>query len=150
MATQTTNERSPVPKWFWILGIIAVLWNLMGLLAYVAQMMMVNSDEMLAALPVEQQGIYKSMPTWVTICFTIAVVFGVVGSVLLLMRNKLAVPVLIFSLISVLGQYGYMFFMSNTPAVMGAGAMVLPGIVVFISIALVPYAFFCKQRGLLN
>ncbi|QEG23871.1 hypothetical protein [Mariniblastus fucicola] len=147
-SNQTSNHTTPVSLWFWVIGAIALLWNLMGLMAFAVQMAM--TDETIAKLPEAQQEIYRNMPSWVIVCFAFAVCFGVLGCVLLLLRNKLAIPALILSLIGVLGQYGYMFFISNTAEVMGAGAMVLPAIVVLISIALVPYAISCKQKGKLK
>ena len=120
----------------------------MGLLAFVAQMSI--TEEMMAALPEAQQELYKNIPSWVIACFAAAVFGGVIGCILLLIRTKLAIPVLVISMIGVLGQYGHMFFMTNTMEVMGAGAMILPAIVVLISIALVPYALSCKQKGLLK
>jgi hypothetical protein len=141
------NTRA-VPVWFWIVGIIVLLWNLMGLMAFVIQMMM--TDEAMAALPDAQQEIYRNIPMWVNIAFGLAVICGTIGSVLLLMRSKFAVPVLALSLLGVFLQYGYMFFLSNTASVMGAGAMVLPALVVLISIGLIPYSTFCKGKGFLR
>ena len=137
-----------VPIWFWILGVLAVLWNLIGLLAFVAQMLM--TEETMAQLPEAQQDLYRNMPTWVNFAFAVAVVCGTLGTILLLVRTKFATPVLALSLLGVLLQYGHMFLMTNTPSVMGAGAMVLPALVVLISIGLIPYSTYCKGRGLLK
>jgi len=139
---------SKTPIWFWILGVIALLWNLMGLMAFVMQMTM--TEEAMAAFPPEQQELFKNIPSFVYIFFGLAVIAGVLGCVLLLMRNKLAVPVLALSLLGVLVQYGHMFFMTNTMEIMGAAAMAMPALVVVISIALVPYATMCKQKSLLR
>ena len=49
----STSSVSIVPTWFWVVSIIALLWNLMGLLAFVAQMVMLNSEAMMAALPAD-------------------------------------------------------------------------------------------------
>ena len=142
----TTSSR--VPVWFWIVGVISLLWNLMGLMAFAAQMTM--TEESMAAFPPEQQELFKNIPTFVYLFFGLAVIGGVLGCILLLMRNKFAVPVLALSLLGVLVQYGHMFFMTRTMEVMGAGAMVLPALVVVISIALIPYATTCKQKGFLR
>ena len=148
MTDETHTQAVFAPIWFWIVGGIVLLWNLLGFMAFVAQMMM--TEEALSTLPEAQQEIYRNIPLWVTFCFAIAVICGVLGSILLLLRVRLAVPVLILSLIGVLGQYGHMFFMTDTPSVMGAGAMVLPAVVVLIAIGLVPYSLVCKNRGYLK
>lgn len=147
----TTDEDSPTQRTsgiFWVVSVVALLWNLLGLLAFVAQVTM--SDESISALPEDQQEIYRNLPSWIYIFFGIAVFGGVLGSILLLARTKLAIPVLALSLLGVVVQYGHMFFMTNTPSVMGAAAMVLPVLVVIVSIALVPFAMNCKKQGLLR
>lgn len=143
------NTTVALPKWFWIVGGIALLWNVMGMMAYFAQVMM--SDEAMAKLPAEQQELFRNMPMWVTVCFTIAVFTGVIASVLLLMRKKWAFPVYIISMLAIAGQMSYMFFLSNTVEVMGGyAAMVLPVLILVIAIALVPYSKFCVDKGWLN
>lgn len=139
---------SKAPIWFWIVGVIALLWNLMGLMAYVMQMTM--SEEAMTKFSEAEQELFKNVPVFVYVFFGLAVIGGVLGCVLLLMRNKLAIPVLALSLLGVLVQYGHMFFMTNTIEVMGAGAMALPALVVAISIALIPYATTCQKKGLIR
>ena len=147
MNTPTTSEKptTSLPKWFWSVGGVILLWNLLGLMAYIMQMTM--SEAAMAELPADQQELYKNIPMWVTICFTLAVAGGVIGSIGLLMRKKWAMPAFVASLIGILGQNGYMFFLSDTASVMGPGAMVLPVMVVVIAIALVPYSMTCIKKG---
>ena len=148
MNENTETQKARTPIWFWIVGGIALLWNLTGLMAFAVQMMM--TEKGMAELPMDQQELLRNMPVFVYVFFALAVIAGVLGCVLLLMRNKLAIPVLALSLLGVLVQYGHMFFMTNTMEVMGAGAMVLPVMVVVISIALIPYATICKQKGFIR
>ena len=142
------TQKATTPIWFWIVGVIALLWNLMGLMAFAAQMSM--TEKAMAELPLDQQELFRNIPVFVYIFFALAVIAGVLGCVLLLMRNKLAIPILALSLLGVLVQYGHMLFMTNTMEVMGPGAMVLPALVVLIAIALIPYATVCKQKGFLR
>lgn len=153
MSDNVSNDTQPsapprIPIWFWILGILALLWNLLGLMAFAAEMLV--TEDAIAALPQEQQELYRNVPPWLTAFFALAVFGGVAGSILLLLRNKLAVPVLGLSLLGVLVQYGHMFFMTNTASVMGAGAMILPALVVVVSIGLIPYAIHCKSQNYLR
>jgi len=154
-AAPTSNGNGPsldsaIPTWFWVVSIVALLWNLMGLFAFVAQMMMLNSEAAMAALPADQAEIYKAMPGWVTIVFAIAVVAGTLGCVGLVMRAKWAFPVLVLSLLGVLGQQAYMFFLSDTFSVMGMGAAVFPIIVLVIAILLIVFAKSSMAKGWLR
>ena len=53
-------QKTKAPGWFTALSIIALLWNLMGVMAYLAQVYM--TDEILAALTQEQQDVINNAP----------------------------------------------------------------------------------------
>lgn len=133
---------------FWIIGIVALLWNLMGVTSYLRQAYM--TEDALAALPAEQQALYENAPAWVTGAFALAVFGGLLGCVLLLMKKKLATLVFIISLISVLAQMSYNFFMTNAVEVMGAMAIFMPVLVIVISIFLVIYSKKMESQGVLT
>ncbi|MBN2868591.1 MAG: hypothetical protein JXK08_07965, partial [Flavobacteriaceae bacterium] len=60
----TTTAQKP-PIWFWIVSVIALLWNAMGVMAYLGQAFL--TEEALAAMPPEQQEIYSiDYPAWYT------------------------------------------------------------------------------------
>ena len=40
---ESPQPSKSIPIWFWIVGVVVLLWNLMGLMAFVAQMMMTES-----------------------------------------------------------------------------------------------------------
>ena len=83
----TTTQKPPI--WFWIISIIALLWNAMGVLAYIGQAFL--TEEAIAAMPPEQQEIYSiDFPAWYTAAFAIAVFAGFGACILLLLRKKLA------------------------------------------------------------
>lgn len=135
----------PVPRWFTIVAWTMVAWNLMGLAAFFAEITM--SEKALEKLPEAQQKLYEAIPPWVVVAFAVAVFCGTAGAFLLAFKSKLSIPVLILSLVGVLAQNYYMFFGSDTVAVMGASQMVLPAIVILISIALVPLSLFAKKSN---
>ena len=94
---------SSVPKvFYWISG-AALVWNLIGIAAYVGQVTM--SAETLAALPDDQRALYENVPTWVTSAFAIAVNAGAIGCLLLLLRKSLALPLLIVSMALLVGAF---------------------------------------------
>ncbi|MGB5554787.1 MAG: hypothetical protein WBM83_09040 [Flavobacteriaceae bacterium] len=138
-----TKEQSlKPPVWFWVVSVLALLWNLMGVGAYLSEAFM--SNEILMALPDNQRELYQSRPSWVTACYAIAVWFGALGCVGLLLRKKWANPLLILSLLGVLGQNVYSFFMSNTMEISGTVGILFALIIILISIALV---FFGRLSG---
>ena len=129
---------SKAPKWFMIVAAVLLVWNLLGVMANVIQVMM--SPETLAALPQEQRELYENTPDWATAAFAVAVNFGALGCVLLLLRRNLAGLFLQLSLAGVLVQMFHSFFMSKSFEVFGPGGLVMPVMVIIIAIYLVVLA----------
>ena len=86
-------ETNSIPKWYWIVSVVLLLWNLMGLAVFGIMMTMIgNAEAMTAAnLNDEQQALINATPSWVNISFAVAVIFGVLGCIALLMRRKFAI-----------------------------------------------------------
>jgi hypothetical protein len=134
------------PIWFWIVSILALLWNLMGVMAYLGQAYM--TDEMKAEYTAEQLALMESTPAWVTAAFAIAVWGGLLGCLALLLRKKWARPVLILSLIGIVAQMGHSFFMTNAAEVYGqVQGIITPLLVIIIAIALVQFARIAEKRN---
>ncbi len=137
-------SKNNAPKWFMIVSGVLLVWNLLGVMAYVMQVMM--SPETIAALPDDQRQLYETTPAWATAAFAVAVNFGALGCVLLLLRRSLAGLFLQLSLAGVLVQMFHAFFMSNSFEVFGPGGMVMPVLVIIISIYLVMLAAKAKTN----
>ena len=133
---------------FWIIAVIALIWNLMGVMAYLAQAFM--TDEAKALLPEAEQAMYSDIPAWATAAFAFAVFGGFLGSLALLLRKKWATSLFIISLLGILVQQTYYFFVSNIMEEAGAADMVMPLMIVAIGIFLVYYSKGAAKSGLLK
>ena len=142
------SNSSNAPKWFLIVGIVALIWNLMGVAAYIMQVTM--GPQELAALPEAQRTLYETTPAWATAAFAIAVNGGALGCLLLILKKSLAFPVLILSLAGVLVQMVHAFFISNSFEVFGPGGMIMPIMVLVIAIYLVLLSQSAKTKGWLS
>jgi len=134
--------------WFYMVGGLALLWNLLGLLAFIGQVTM--SESALEGLPADQQELYRNIPTWATIAFGVAVVCGTLGSVGLVLRKSWCVPLFAISLLGVLAQNVYFFFLSDTLKVMGNEALIMPILIVLIAIFLLLVSWWAQSRRWLN
>ena len=143
----TESKNKPTTS-YWIIGIVALIWNLMGVFAYLQQAYMTAED--LAALPLDQQALYENVPAWVTAAFALAVFGGALGCILLLLRKKLATFVLIISFISILAQMSYNFFISKAMEVYGPGEMIMPAMVIIVGAFLVWYSKKMQTQGILS
>lgn len=131
----SAQDTSLAPIWFRISAALALIWNLLGVAAYIAQATITEAQ--LAALPHAQRLLYESTPGWATAAFATAVFAGALGSLLLVLRRSVATPILILSLLAVLVQMFHSFFMSSSFAVYGPGGLIMPVLVIVIAIGLV-------------
>lgn len=136
---------APVPRSFWIIAAVALVWNLLGVMAYIMQMTM--TEEALLALPAAERALYENVPAWATSAFAIAVNAGALGCILLLLRRAWAVPVLIVSLAGVLVQMYHSLFIARSIDVYGLGGLSMPVLVVVIAVFLVWYARQAHSRN---
>ena len=139
MTTKTTVKP---PTWFWIVSVLALLWNLIGVAQYLAQAYM--GIEELESMTQEQRLAFESQPAWVTGAFAIAVWGGALGCILLLLKKKWAVPIFVISLIGIVAQVSYNLFKSNNIELYGTQAILFPIIILLIGIALV---FFSRKAA---
>jgi uncharacterized protein with PQ loop repeat len=144
----TDQPISKPTRWFWILGIAALIWNLFGVMAYIMQVTL--SDEALAQLPADQRMLYETIPAWATAAFATAVFAGVLGCIALLLRKTWATPLFVLSLVGVLVQMFHAFFLTDSMAVNGPGSAAMPLLVIIIAAGLVWYSRLATARGWLN
>lgn len=134
--------------WFWIVGVLLLLWNGAGVAAYIGEATL--SAEALQALPEGQRALIVSRPAWATAAYAVAVFGGVAGCLLLLIRRRSAVPVLVLSLLGVLVQLGHAFLVADAFAVVGAAGAVLPALVLACALFEVWFARRARARGWLR
>ncbi|APY12362.1 hypothetical protein BWZ22_14515 [Seonamhaeicola sp. S2-3] len=103
------------PFWFWIISVIALIWNGMGVNAYLQQAY--DTESYRAMYTEEQLEIAANMPIWVTATFAIAVFAGALASIGLLLRKSWSVKLWILSLIAVIIQMGYILINSYASSI---------------------------------
>jgi hypothetical protein len=141
-----TNNK--VTTIFWVIGVIALLWNLMGVFAFITEMMI--SEEALALLSEQERLLYEHNPMWHKVVYGIATMSGLLGAVALLMKKRWAVMLFLISLVAVIIQFFYGFFGTNAQEVLGNIAVILPIVVIIIAALLWYYSKKCEQRGWLS
>ena len=139
------SEASSAPRWFTPVAVLAVIWNLFGVLAYIGHVTL--SPEALAAMPEAERALIESTPAWANGAFAIAVWAGVAGSILLLLRKSAAFVVLVTSFAGVLVQQVHTFGMSDALAVQGNAVLGMAGSIFVIALLLVVLAQRAKSAG---
>ena len=139
---------SGTPRSFLIIGIVALLWNVLGVMSYIMQVTM--SPEALAQMSQAERALNESLPAWVTGAFAIAVFGSTLGCVGLLLKKAWAVPVFLVSLIAIVLQFAYWLFVAKSIEVYGMEAVFMPLLVTVIAIFLVWYSRDARNKGWLT
>jgi hypothetical protein len=139
---------SEPPRSFYIIGIAALIWNLIGVMTYVMQVTM--NDAAMAALPEDQQAFIQNSPIWVTAAYAIAVNAGALGCILLLVRQSWAYLVLVVSFAGIVIQNLYGYVMGGAVGVYGAAGIGLSITVILIGAYLIAYSKGAMNKGWLK
>jgi len=133
----------------WVVGVLSVLWNAMGALDYV--MTQTRNEQYMSRFTTEQLDYFYSMPSWVIACWALAVWGGVLGSLLLLLRKRLAVWVFFVSLLTMIATSVYNYLLSDGLQVMNDPfALWFSAAIFVIAVVLFFYAGTMNQRGILR
>lgn len=134
---------------FWVIAVIALIWNVFGVLAYLGQAFM--TEDLLAMLPTEEQELYANIPAWQTAAFAIGTWFGLLAAICLLIRRKWAYPLFLISLLGVLVSTVYNLFISGAPEVYDAfNAYVMPLLILALSVYFVMHSKKSIAKGWLK
>ncbi len=138
------EKKDMPPMRFWAIGIVALLWNIIGVIACITQVYM--TQETLKTLPEVDQNFYNNTPTWVTAAFAISVFSGALGAIGLLLENRWAFILFLLSLIGVLTQNTYNFFLQNFIPLSGT-RMIMPIITIVVAVFLVWFSRNSISKG---
>jgi ribose/xylose/arabinose/galactoside ABC-type transport system permease subunit len=132
-----------------VIGIIALLWNAIGAFDYL--MTQTRNAAYMSAFPPEQLAWFYGLPAWVVAAWAIAVWGGVLGSILLLLRRRLAVPVFLASLVAMVVTTFQNWVLANAAEVFpDAFSRVFSVVIFVITVGLYFYARAMRERGVLR
>lgn len=112
------------PWHIWVVGVIAVLFNAIGVFDYT--MFMAQGADYLAkaGMTSEQIAFQQQLPLWMRIDWAVGVWTALIASVLILARSKLAFPVFVLSLAAFLVSVLHSYVLSEGGRIAGtAGAI---------------------------
>lgn len=135
----------PVAGWYMPAAVASLLFMLLGCVTYVIH---VTTDP--ASLPLDQRTVYEAEPLWVTAAYALAVWVGLLGAVLLVIRRKLAQPLLLVSLAAVLGWLAGLILVPELRETISANDLAVAIVVAAITWTIFWFARHSGQRGWLR
>ncbi|NSX33317.1 hypothetical protein HTK96_08035 [Brevundimonas vesicularis] len=145
-------ETVKTPWHLWLVGVLSLLWNGFGAFDFIqtttrgeAYMRAAGFDDAMVAY-------YEAMPGWMYLPWTLGVWGAVIGSVLLLLRRRWAVPAFGLSLLGALISLIYGKLIDPPPPAPPELAAMswMPIVILLIAVLLFGYAFNMRERGVLR
>ena len=138
-------KQRPVAGWFMPAAVAALLFMALGCVMYLMQVL---ADP--AAMPLDQRAAYDAQPVWLTAAFAIAVWAGLAGTVMLVMRKKLAEPLLMRSLAAVLAWFAGLLLVTGLRETMAANDLVVAIVVTGLTWTIFWFARHSRHRNWLK
>lgn len=142
------------PAHLWIVGALATLWNAFGAYDYLMTRMR-NTDYFAGMMPgVDPNAILAwvdGFPFYAQFGWGLGVWMGLLGSVLLLLRNRWAIWSLALSLVGAVVGLGYQI--AAAPPIPGgetAMTTVMPYVIILVALGLFLYSYAMEKRGVLR
>ena len=145
--SSTGVARAKTPVHLWIVGVLALLWTLMGAFDYLATQL--KLEFYMSQFNEEQLAYFTSFPAVAVAFWAFGVWGALVGAIGLLLRKKWAVWAFAVSIVGLLGTTIYNFGMSNGAEIMGSGAVTFTIVIWVVAIFLQVYACTQSKRGVL-
>jgi hypothetical protein len=147
-AAMDGGTKAAVPVWYWIVAVLALLWEAGGCYAYLTQVTMKAGD--MGSLPAVQRDVWLSMPVWVWCAYAVAVWVGLTGALALLLRQGWSRSAFIVSLVAAILQFGWVFLATPMLARLGATSTALPVCIIVIGAVLIWFSGMAAKRGWLR
>lgn len=144
----TTAVVSSRPASYWIVAVLALLWNLLGVAMFCIQI--AATPEQVAAMPPEQQQILQATPSWLQVAYAVAVFGGVLGAIGLLMKRRWAGTFFLLSLLGLIVQIAGTFALTPAWQVLGPAGLAMPALLLVIALFLLSYSRRAAARGWLH
>lgn len=143
--TTITEGRMHTPVHLWIVGVVTLLFNAMGIISYLTTKL--GMLEQMGLSP-EQIAFMNAYPAWISAFWALGVWGAFAGSVLLLFRSRWAVPAMVVATVGLIGTTLGNYVVIDVPAAMQA-----PALDVAIWVVTVFLLFYCvrmKKTGVLS
>ena len=129
---------------FWVIGAIALIWNVMGAINFIVQM----DADVLAAMPASHRAIVEGRPIWATLGFALGVFGATLGCLLLLLRKSAAYYLFIASFLGMIVQLIHTLNIARSPIDFSLfDVLMIMLMPVVVSVLLIWYSKWAESRN---
>ncbi|MBA6411900.1 hypothetical protein H2508_02095 [Parahaliea sp. F7430] len=149
MSLLADRRKRRIPWHLWLVGALSLVWNSIGAFDYL--MTSTRNEQYMGRFSAELLDYFYAMPVWAIACWAIAVWSGVLGSIFLLLRKRLAVWALFLSFLTAIATTVYGFMFADRPEVMNEPlSLLLSAMIVVLAFVFFFYAGIMNSRNILR
>lgn len=148
--SEAQGTKTPGRPWhLWLIGIIGFLWSSMGVISFILTQM--NVEAVMSRFPPQQREYFESFPLWAVLFWAIGVFAGVIGCLLLLLKNRLAFHVLLASVLgTMVCNLGGLFLLGGMKVMAETGGLGFTVFPIILGAFLAYYARAMSKKGVLT
>ena len=148
----TMTDRTIKRPWhLWLVGVIAVLFNAIGAFDHLMSMAQGRGQYLASAgMTPAQVAHYEEMPIWMIGVWTIGVWGAMLGSVLILLRNKRAFLVFAVSLAAFLVSLIYTYVLTDGGEILGGPMAITSVVITALLLFFMWYSWLMTKRSVLR
>jgi hypothetical protein len=149
--TVADSMTAKTPWHLWVVGVLGLLWNGFGAFDFISTTTRGEAYFRESGFDQPMIDYFNAMPTWMYVPWTLGVWGAVLGSILLLLRNRLAVWAFAASLLGAVASllFGLVHPMPELPEAM-AMMKWMPWVIVIVAAFLAWYARSMSKKGVLR
>lgn len=138
--------RNPRTPWhLWLVGVAALIWNAIG--CWQMWLKISGDAGYWGGLTPEESAYLASVPLWTDVAAGVAVIGGLLGALLLLMRNRVAVAAFLIGMAAWVADNVYVHLLSDGTRILGVGMGIVVTVLFILQIA---YSAWMAKRGVLR
>jgi hypothetical protein len=133
------------PWHLWVVGVLALLWNVAGAWTVLAAQAGAPLD-----MDAAERAYYAAQEPWIVAVTDVALVSAILAAVALLLRSLWAAHLFWLSIAAIAITDGYEMAQGTAQVLQGQDWMILTGVIWALAIAQLAYAIAMRRRGVLR
>jgi hypothetical protein len=150
MTATTDAPRASTPWHYWLVSVVAILWNAIGAYDYLMSKLGGVAYLKKGGMTDAQIAHMQAYPVWMTADWAIGVWGGLLGALLLIARTRYAFHAFVASLAAFVVMLVYTYGLSDGAQVTGRQGTIFNGVILALCIFFVGYARLMAKRGVLR
>jgi hypothetical protein len=135
----------PIARWYMIAAVVSLLVMLLPLIGSAIHL---TTDP--TKLPLDERAQYEAEPMWMVLAFGLAGLAGAIGGLMLVLRRRMAEPLLLIALVAIAVWFAGLFVNGQLRDLLVTEQIAVAAVIVAVVWTIFWFARHSRQRGWLR